>query len=89
MKKKFIAVALLGLSLFGFTGCNSVARNFGGTITVDLPAGRKLMEVTWKEDTLWYLTRPMKEDEEAEQLIFQADSNFGIIEGTVILNEYK
>lgn len=90
MKNK-ILFTLTALTLtFGLTGCgNTLARSFGGTITVDLPVGEKLQEATWKDDELWYLTRPMREDEEPETWKFQEKSNYGVIEGTVIFKESK
>ena len=46
-------------------------------------------EATWKESGLWYLTRPMRENEKAEIFIFQEDSQYGIMEGKVIFIETK
>lgn len=90
MKRKLICVGLLGLSMFNIVGCNTVAKNFGGTTTIELPENKKLIECTWKDsDSLWYLTRDMKENEIAETYEFKEDSNFGLLEGTVILKESK
>lgn len=85
--KKIVTAIILTLIVCGLTGCNYVAKNFGGTITVNLDAGRKLEEVTWKDDSLWILTRDMREGESTETYEFKQDSNFGIIEGKVILVE--
>lgn len=73
------------------TGCTEqdMAKEWGGTYTMDLPKGEKLMEVTWKDTDLWYLTRPMRDDEEPETYTFREDSEFGIWEGTVIIVESK
>lgn len=89
MKRKLMAIALTGMVLFGATGCQSAAKNFGGSYTETLPQGQKLINATWKEDSLWYLTRPMKEDEEAETYTFKQDTEFGIMEGTVTIKEVK
>lgn len=63
MKKKILAVAL-GLTLcFGMTGCQSVTKDFGGSTTIELEPNQKLEEITWKDDSLWYLTRPMTDDD--------------------------
>lgn len=89
MKKRIIyALLLLCLLLSGCTE-QTITRNLGGTMTLDLKPGQKLEEITWKDDQLWYLTRPMKEDEEPETHTFQESSEWGIIEGTVIIIEYK
>jgi hypothetical protein len=70
-------------------GCtaNDMAKNWGGTMTVELKPGTKLDSVTWKEDELWYLTRPMREGEQPEVWTFREKSSLGIQEGTVILKE--
>ena len=67
---------------------NWVAKSFGGTTTVILPPGRKLEEITWKgDDDLWILSRPMRDGEVAEEHIFEQHSNFGILDGRVIIKE--
>lgn len=87
MKKK---LAVLAAAAFVLLGCsNMVAKSYGGTVNIDLPVGEKLAEVTWKDNNLWYLTRPMREGEEAETWTFQEKSNYGVMEGKVILKEKK
>lgn len=39
------------------------------------------------DDSLWYLTRPMRDDEEPETHTFQQSSEFGVFEGTVTIIE--
>jgi hypothetical protein len=70
-------------------GCtqNQRARSFGGTATVELPAGRKLVNATFKQDNLWILTRAAKPDEKPEAFELTEDSSFGLIEGKVIIRE--
>lgn len=77
----FIATSLLT------TGCQSVTKNYGGTTEITLDPGLKLEEITWKNDSLWYLTRPMRDDETAETHTFSESSNLGVFEGTVIIIE--
>lgn len=89
MKKKIAVLAAAAFVLFGCSGCNMMAKSYGGTTSVDLSTGEKLTEVTWKDNSLWYLTRPMREGEEAETWTFQEKSNSGIMEGKVILKESK
>lgn len=91
MKKKLAALlSLLVLSLLMY-GCTEqkLTREFGGSMELELPANQKLEEITWKDNTLWYLTRPMREDEEAETHTFQASSSWGVFEGTVTVIEKK
>lgn len=90
MKKKIIAgIMFLVVMGFSLTGCKSVAKKMGGTISIDVPKGQKVIEATWKDSDVWYLTRPMRKDEKPETFTFQEDSNFGIIEGKVIFKESK
>ncbi len=65
------------------------ARNFGGTETINLPKGQKLMMITWKESDIWYLTKPMSAKDTAETYTFQEESSYGVWEGTVIIKESK
>jgi len=86
--KKLLVVGTIVLSL-ALTGCNAGSRHFGGTINIDLPKNQKLITATWKEDSLWYLTKPMNNNEISETYVFQEDSNFGVLEGKVIFKESK
>lgn len=87
MKKLFI----LAIAAIAFTSCteNQRAKSFGGTANVNLEPNRKLVTVTWKEDQIWYLTRPMDSSEKAETYKFQEESSWGMIEGTVVISESK
>lgn len=71
------------------TGCQTTTRKFGGTTTLKLEPNKKLEEITWKDDSLWYLTRPMRDDEEPEVHIFKESDNLGILEGTVKVIESR
>lgn len=85
--KKIIFVVLL-CTLFSCTD-NEMARNYGGKEEVTLPVGTKLLNLTWKEDHLWYLTRPMTNNETPETYTFQEKSNYGILQGEIIIKETK
>lgn len=88
MKK--LSLMLIAIMLVAIlSGCNSMARSYGGTTNIDLPKGQKLVNVTWKEDSIWYLTKPMTTTDTVETYLFHEDSNYGIMEGTVILKESK
>jgi predicted small secreted protein len=88
--KKFLLIGAVVVGLSGLlSGCNPMARKYGGDITIDLPKGEKLVNATWKEDSVWYLTRPMKVGEQEETYIFKEDSTFGLLEGTVYIKEHK
>lgn len=78
--KFFILFGLL-LTLFACTE-NARVRRWGGTGTLALPKGQKLVNLTWKGDQLWYLTRQMTANDSVETYEFHEESSFGVIEGT-------
>lgn len=88
MKKK-ICVALAITATLSLAGCQATTRKWGGSTTIELDPNLKLEEITWKDDSLWYLTRPMTKDDVAETHTFKESSNLGIIQGTVTVIEKK
>lgn len=84
-------VPLFAVLVLMASGCteNQRAKQFGGTATVDLPKGQKLVTATWRQDDMWILTRPLADDEQPVDSKFQEKSSFGVIEGTVIFHESK
>ena len=90
MKKKIIAILLaVCLIITTLAGCQGATKSFGGSMTVELEPNTKLEMITWKDDSLWYCTRPMREDEVAETHTYQESSEFGVFEGTVTVIESK
>lgn len=87
--KKFILLVLTVSLMTLLSGCNAVARSFGGSQTINLPKGQKLVNVTWKEDSAWFLTKPMSQNDVEETYTFNEDSNFGVLEGTLTIIEHK
>jgi uncharacterized lipoprotein YehR (DUF1307 family) len=85
---KFVIVVIASIMMIGCT-TNERVKRFGGSMTIKLDSGQKLVDVTWKENSLWYMTKPMKEDDEAETYTFKEESSYGIIEGSVIFVETK
>lgn len=90
MKQK-VAIVLMAVSMavMSLTGCQTVTKNYGGEMTVNLEPNRKLEEVTWKDNSLWYLTRPMTDEDVAETHTFQQQTDLGVFEGTVTIVESK
>ena len=81
---KFILyLILLILILIGLSNVNFVSRHFGGEITINLESNHKLINATWKDSSLWILTKDMNENDVAETYRFEEDSNFGIFEGRI------
>lgn len=89
MKKCILIAMAIIISIIMFSGCTAQerAKNFGGSSTITLEHGEKLEMITWKDDSLWYLTRPMREDETAETHIFKQNSVYGVFEGSVTIIE--
>lgn len=93
MKKNILWIALV-LSIVALilstTGCaQEMAKSLGGTTTLELEPNQKLEMITWKESDLWYLTKPMTDDDVAETHTFKQSSNTGIFEGMVVVIEKK
>jgi hypothetical protein len=86
--KKIITIITLAL-IFAACTENSRVKNWGGEGTINLPAGRKLVNVTWKEDQIWYLTRQMTENDSVETYKFHEESSWGMVEGTYNIIESK
>jgi hypothetical protein len=84
--KKVLILLVVAFTMVSCTQ-NTRAKSFGGTSTVELKEGRKLIEATWKEDNLWYLTRVRREGESIETYEFREESSFGMMNGTVIFKE--
>lgn len=80
----FLIVTVFGIVL---TGCQAATRSFGGDMTIKLKPGVKLETIDWEGNSLWYLTRPMRENEEAETYVLNQSSEFGVFEGTVTIIE--
>ena len=89
MKRIIFVLAIAVALMLNLTSCteNRRAKIFGGTMTVELPAGEKLDDVTWKADELWYLTRERRDGEPIETFTFREESSYGVLEGTVIFIE--
>jgi len=86
MRKLFLAIGTMVL----ISSCtkNEMAKEFGGSMVIDLPAGKKLINVTWKDSDLWYLTKKMSTKDSAETYVFHESSTYGIQEGTVTIKEH-
>jgi hypothetical protein len=86
--KKMLIITVLSLLVVSCTE-NSRVKNWGGKSTLELPKGQKLVNVTWKESELWYLTKPMTTSDSAETYYFQEESSWGVVEGTYVIVESK
>ena len=87
MKRVFLAIGLI--ALLGSCTENSRVKNWGGDGTLTLPKGQKLINVTWKESQIWYLTRPMTPQDSCQIYTFHESSSWGVMEGTYTIIEVK
>ena len=78
------------MTIFCLISCDQFfSRNFGGTTTIRLESGQKLVEATWKESDLWYLVEPMDSNYTPKTKEFIESSTMGIAEGKVIFIESR
>lgn len=87
--KKFLFM-FLAVPLMLLAGCDqAITRNFGGTTEIKLFPNQKLVNATWKDNNLWYLTRAMGDTDKPERVIFQESSAVGVMQGKVIFIETR
>ncbi len=90
MKRKILTIVIMvAMCLSLLVGCQGATKSFGGSMTIELEPNTKLELITWKDDSLWYCTRPMRPDEVAETHTYQQSSEWGVFEGTVTIVETK
>ncbi len=87
MKKKLIL--LLAASLLASCTDNMRARKFGGEVLYALPPGHKLVNVTWKDDDLWFVTRILRPEDTVETYAFCEKSSWGLLEGAITIVEAR
>lgn len=80
----FIA-CLVSIGVYAFNG-NYKARTFGGTMTVELAYGERVVNCTWKDKNLWVL-KEVNPNIAPRTLVFEESSLFGVLEGKVIFKE--
>jgi hypothetical protein len=82
-----IAAVLFGMGLL--TGCTAQerAKKWGGTASVTVPTGQKVVGATWKGENVWVLTRARRPDEKAEAFTLRESSSWGVVQGAVVFVE--
>lgn len=88
-----IVLAMVMIVLGGGCTANERAKHWGGTATYNIPAGQKVVTCSWKASDnsteLWILTRPMHSNDVAETFTYTEKSQFGVMEGKVLLVESR
>lgn len=86
--KKVLLIGLLLIVLVSMTGCSQhMAKNWGGEMTIELEPGKGLELITWKDDSLWILTKERPEDQAPVTHTFQESTDWGVFEGTIHIVE--
>ena len=86
MKKIFILLLVVG-TLLSCTD-NAKVRVWGGTETITLEPGKRLVNVTWKDKngtSLWVLSK--QDTTKPSTYMFEEKSSLGIMEGKLIIKE--
>ena len=84
-----ICVLICGCGLMRGCSEQSMTKNWGGEMEVTLEPNEKLVNVTWKDDSMWFLTREMTSEDVAESYSFYEKDVTGWLEGVVYINEVK
>ena len=76
-------LTLILITIISLTSCtsNDRAKYFGGTETIKLRPNEIVIGITWKKSEIWICTR----DTINGFTYFREKSNFGVLEGTIIL----
>ncbi len=75
--------------LLSASACTAQGRAYRNAV-IELPECQKLMSVQWKarRAVLWYLTRPMQEDEYPRTMTYHQSTKWHVIQGSVQLVEH-
>lgn len=86
---KILKVVTLIFLAIVFVGCtaNERAKQFGGTMDVAVPKGQEFVNVTWKDNDLWVLTKNETAGHVPTTYTFKANTSYGVFEGKVIIRE--
>ena len=85
----FMMIVVLLVAICKSCSNQGMTKNWGGEIDMYLGPNRKLVEVTWKDDSIWYLTKSMTDDDIAEEYEFAESDAIGLLEGTLRIYETK
>jgi hypothetical protein len=91
MKKFLMAIVLCLVCTVIFTSCTeqSMVRNFGGTMEVEVPNGYKVTSATWKENDLFYFMEEMEEGYTPKDKMFVESASYGVLESKIIFKEKR
>lgn len=96
MKARLAIAGIIGLviligGLYLFSSSQYITKRIGGTTTIELPVGKKLVPYTvqWEPNGshIWYLTEDAEPGYQPKSYTFHESSNLGILEGTIVFQE--
>jgi len=75
------------IMLFSLASCteNQLAKKFGGTEHITIQSNERFINATWKDNNLWIVV----ENTTTHKFHFKEYSNYGILEGEVIIENRK
>ena len=86
-----VLIAIIIGGLYLFSSSQYITKRIGGTTTIELPAGKKLVPYTvqWEPNGshIWYLTEDAEQGYQPKAYTFHESSNLGILEGTIVFQE--
>lgn len=82
MRKLFIL--LIVVTMVSCTS-NERARNYGGKEVIELDKNERLVNITWKQDDVWILTKT--DTTKPTTYSFKEKSSYGVMEGEIIIKE--
>jgi len=85
MKKlfNFLLLSLMVVAFFTLNSCQTCTRQFGGTTEIKLEQYQEFINVTWKDNNIWVLTK----NTQTNNYDFFEYSNFGVLQGKVIIKK--
>lgn len=77
--------------MFNLNGCtnNQKVSCFGSKADIYLEKGKKLVTVTWRNNSLWIVTKPMKNTDSTEIYTVEEKSSLGVLEVYYTIHEVK
>lgn len=89
MSNKLIIITAAVVAAALLAGCPQqyITRKIGGEQTITLEKNQRLVNITWKDQNLWILTREREENESPRTYTYKENSLMGILEGQITIKE--
>lgn len=89
--KRIIFILCALVLIVASTSCTETqrVRALGGTSTVNVEPGKRIMSATWNGENLFYLVEDMPRDYTPQDKELIESSEYGIIESKIIFHESR